>query len=65
MSQGCDHTAPQKACGTPYRYTDTFGYVVAEAVNATHARFATQMVSGNLGDAFWIVRQQAAGPSPP
>ena len=44
MSQGCDHTTPQKACGTPYRYTDTFGYVVAEAMNATHARFATAMV---------------------
>ena len=37
---GLHHTAPQKACGTPYQYTDTFGYVVAEAVNATHARFA-------------------------
>ncbi len=60
MSQGCDHTAPQKACGTPYRYTDTFGYVVAEAVNATHLRLATEMVSGGLRDAFWIVHQQNA-----
>ena len=60
MSQGCDHTAPQKACGTPYRYTDTFGYVVAEAMNATHLSVATVMVSGTLGDAFWLVRQQNA-----
>ena len=64
MSQGCDFTAAaggavSRVCGKPWRYSDTFGWVRAEFMNATHARLNTEMLSGKLGDAFWIVRDVA------
>ena len=39
-----------------YGYTDTFGWMHAAFLNGTHARLHTEMVSGTLGDVFWIVR---------
>ena len=59
FSEGCDFTAGKRACGLlnhSWAYTDSFGWVHAAFVNRTHARLHTEMVSGRLHDAFWIVR---------
>jgi hypothetical protein len=40
----------------PYTYTDTFGFGVANFVNATAMRYESVPVTGNFTDQFWIVR---------
>jgi len=40
----------------PYTYTDTFGFGVAQFVNATAMRYESVPVTGNFTDQFWIVR---------
>lgn len=72
MSQGCDFSdggAVDAASCAPVSaarglashgrraYTDTFGWAHAAFTNRTHARIHTEMISGHLGDVFWIVRR--------
>ena len=60
FSQGCDFTGGHRRCGGSHggswEYTDTFGWMHAEFVNRTHVQLHTEMVSGSLGDEFWLVR---------
>jgi hypothetical protein len=63
MSSGCDFSGAARDCdrhADGYSYTATYGFAHARFANRTHARFHTEMVSGALGDAFWLVRADAA-----
>lgn len=41
----------------PSNYTDTFGFGVAEFVNATHLFYRNIPVTGNIGeDSFWVIK---------
>ena len=62
MSSGCDFSGGKRDCdrdADSYSYTATYGFAHAQFANRTHARFHTEMVSGSLGDAFWLVRADA------
>jgi hypothetical protein len=57
LANGCEYSpSGKRRCGARWAYTDTFGWAHADFLNATHARVHTEMVSGEIGDAFWIVR---------
>lgn len=57
VSNGCDFTGGAKKCGPRWKYTDTFGWAHADFKNATHLRVTTQMLSGSMGDVFWLIRE--------
>ena len=49
-------SATRFANGNGGKYTDTFGYGQLKTFNSTHLRFNFRPVSGNVKDAFWIVK---------